>query len=99
MHSLAKRYGWSIRLLLALLLVILLATTGLFRAPRLFGGADIVSASVVLGVSVVFTGVLVPCVFLIFYQMADISEMLANLTDIRHGGAHGPAVKGPMLRE
>ncbi len=69
----------------------------LLEAPLLFSGSQLVSAASILGVSIAFTGVLVPCVFLIVSRRSVVSEMLEDVTDIqshlKRGRVHGLAIR------
>jgi hypothetical protein len=92
-----EHYVWGIKLVMALLLVIFLVVSMTFEVPRLFKGTEVVSAATVLGVSIAFTGVLVPCVFLVLSRRRVVSEMLDGLTDIQseleRGRFHGLAIR------
>jgi len=92
-----ERFVWGIKVATALLLVILVVVGINLGAPRLFGGSQIVSAASIFGVSIVFTGVLVPCVFLIVSRRGVVSQMLEDVTDIqsqlKRGRLHGLAIR------
>jgi hypothetical protein len=92
-----ERYGWGIKIAIALLLPILVLVCIYLGASQLLSGWQLVSAASILGVSIAFTGVLVPCVFLILSRRSVISEMLEDVADIqgplKRGRVHGLAIQ------
>ena len=96
-QRLRELYGRAIKFAMLPLLIIFLVVCITFGAPRLFGGSELVAAATVLGVSIIFGGVLVPCVFLIFSRYKVAAELLEDVTDIRghikRGRAYGLAIR------
>ncbi len=92
-----ERYAWGIKIAIALMLVILVVACINLGAPLLFSGSEVISAASILAVSIVFTGVLVPCVFLILSRRSVVSEMLEDVTVIqshlKRGRLHGLAIR------
>ncbi len=91
------RYGWGVRIVLALALIgFCVVFTSSWVSTR-FSGSEIVFAATVLGVSIAFTGVLVPCVFLTLMRRDYVVEMQNEMEAIeghlKRGREHEAAIQ------
>lgn len=77
-----ERIGWIVRIGLAILLIAVVAYCLSQGTPRWLGASDMSSAATILGISIVFTGVLSPCVFLILMRRNATGEMLEEAAEI-----------------
>jgi len=97
-EHLVRRYGWAVPAGLATIFLILLVIFIAASQPRLLGDPPgIVGAAAVLGASIAFTGILVPCVILLISRLNAFTAVTDDATDvagqIERGKTHALAIQ------
>jgi hypothetical protein len=82
-EQLHDTYGWVWKIAVIAVLVVI-TVAGLVKSGivGIFGGSEVALAAVIVGVSIAFTGVLVPCVFLIISRSGGVRQMREDAADI-----------------
>jgi hypothetical protein len=76
-------FGWLVKIALGLLVVAIPVLSIGFGLPRLFPEGGVEAAAAILGVALIFTGVLVPCVMAIISRRSAATQTLVDLNELR----------------